>query len=76
MSDTLRPSTIVELRPKVDMGQKKMPFGSYEMIHVGTMNTIKINFVPGVVLKASNDYGGYYFMNIFTGIRIRSYNWE
>ena len=49
------------------MGQKKVSFDSYVMVHIGTTNTNKIRCVPVISLKASNDSGGYHFMNIFTG---------
>ena len=65
--DTLSPSTIVEVGPKFDMGQKKMDFYSYVMVHIGTTNNMKIRCVQKITLKVSNDSGSYYFMNIFTG---------
>ena len=37
---------------------------------------MKSRCVPEIALKASNDSGGYYFMNIFTGKRMHSYNWK
>ena len=44
------------------------------MVHIGTINTIKISCVQVIALKASNYSGGYYYMNIFTGKRMHSYN--
>ena len=67
VSDTLSPSTIVEVRPNLDMGQKKIYFGLYLVVHIGKNNTIKTRCVLVIALKASNDSGRYYFMNIFTG---------
>ena len=72
MSDTLSLPTIVEGRAKVDMGEKNIAFGSYVMVNIGTMNTLEIRFVPKIELKASNNYGEYYFMNIFTGKKMHS----
>ena len=72
--DTLIPSEIVEGRPKVDMGQKNTAFGLYEMVHIGTTNTTRSRCVPVIELEPSRYSGGYYFMNIFTGKRIYSYN--
>ena len=57
----------MEGRLKVDTGQNNIAFFSYEMVHIGTTNTMKIRYVPNIALKASNDSGGYYFMNIFDG---------
>ena len=67
VSDTLSPSKIAEGRKKVDMGQKMISFGSYAMVHIGTTNTARSRRVPEIALKASNDSGGYHFMNIFAG---------
>ena len=65
--DTLSTSIIVEGRPKVYMVQKMIYFGSYAMVHIGKTNTMKIRCVLGISLKAPNDFGRYYFINIFTG---------
>ena len=54
------------------MGEKNIAFGSYVMVNIGTMNTLEIRFVPKIELKASNNYGEYYFMNIFTGKKTHS----
>ena len=64
--DTLSPSTIVEVIPKMEMGQKKIAFFKYEMVHIGTINTMRIRCVPVIELKASTDSGGYSFMILFT----------
>ena len=74
VSDTLIPSTILEGIPKLDMGEKNVSFGLYVMVHIGTANTMKIICVPDILLKSSNNYGGYYYMSIFTRKRIHSYN--
>ena len=72
VSDTLMPSTLVEGRPKVGTGQKKIAFVSYLMVHIGTTNTMNIRYAPDISLKTSNGYGGYYFMNIFTSKKMHS----
>ena len=51
VSDTLSPLRIVEGRPKVDMGQKNITFGSYVMVHIGTTNTIKTRCASVIALK-------------------------
>ena len=58
------------------MGQKMIAFGSYDMVQIGTTNTMKIRCVPDIALKASNGYGGYYFMNIFDRKIMHRYNWK
>ena len=75
VSDTIIPSTIVEGIPKLDMGHLNIAFGSYVMVHIGITNTSKIRCVPEIELKAPNYSGGYYFMNIFIGKQMYSYNW-
>ena len=76
MYDTLSSSTIVEGRTNVDMVHKRISFGSYPMVHIGTTNTMKSICVPEIALKASNDYSGYYFMNVFNSKLMHSYNWK
>ena len=66
VSDTLSSSTIGEVIQKVDLGQKRIAFCLCMIVHVGTTNTMKIRCVPDISLKASNDYGGFYSINIFT----------
>ena len=76
MYDTLITSIIVEVIRKVYMSQRKIAFSSYAMVHIGTTNTIKSRCGPEIVLKSSNDSGGYCFMNILTRERMYSYNWK
>ena len=73
-SDTLSQSKIVEVRTKVDMGQKKMAFGSYVIVRSSTTNTIRSICVPSISLKSSNNSAGYFLMNIFTKKLMHSYN--
>ena len=56
VSDNLITSTIVQGTPKVDTGEKRIAFYSYEMVHICTTNTMKIICVPAIALKASNYY--------------------
>ena len=46
------------------------------MVHIVTTNIMKSICVLEMALKASNDYGEYYFMNIFTWKQMNSYNWK
>ena len=45
---------IVKVKVKIYMGLKRIIFGTYEMVYVGTKNTMKIRSVPEITLKASN----------------------
>ena len=38
--------------------------------------TRRIKFIEGIALRRSNQYNGYYFMNLQTGKRISSNKWE
>ena len=49
------------------MGHRKLAFGTYMMVQFGTTNTMKSRRILEIELKASNNSGGYNFMNIFTG---------
>ena len=49
------------------MQQKNISFDSYAMFHTDTTNIIKSNFPPEIELKALDNSGGCYFINIFTG---------
>ena len=55
-------------------GHKRIAFGSYEMVHIGTANTMRSRCVPEFALKDSNDSGDYYLMHIFTGKLMHSCN--
>ena len=62
--------------PKVSMGQKRISFGLYVMVNIGTTSTIQRRYVTEIALKAPNNYGGCYFMNIFTRKLVHRYNWK
>ena len=70
------PSMIVEGRQKLDIQQKRVPFGAYAQVWIGTKNNMTSRAVPGIALRASNDKGGCYFMSLYTGRRINSYVWN
>ena len=76
ISDTMSPAMIVEGRQNPDVSMKRISFGSHAMVYVGTTNTIQRRAVPAIALNESNDHCGYYFMNLYTGKRLHSYNWE
>ena len=76
ISSTLSPCNLVEGKNKPDLGLKTISFGSYAMVFTKTSNTMSHRSVPGVALEQCNDHGGYYFMNLFTGKKISSNNWN
>ena len=76
ISCTMSPAMIVEGKPKIDLNQKRLPYGAYAQVWIGTKNNMTERAVPGIALKASNSKGGFYFMSLYTGRRINSYVWE
>ena len=48
ISDTMGPAMLIEGKHKLDFGKKRIEFGAYAMVYLGTHNNIKI------VLKAPN----------------------
>ena len=45
------------------------------MVYTGTTDEMKRRSVPGITLNESNDHGGHYFMSLYTGKRLHSYQW-
>jgi hypothetical protein len=76
VSDFLSPSSIVQGHNKPDFNHKTIVFGSYAMVFVGTQNNMKARSVPAIALGPSNEWGGHYFMSLFSGKRLHSYNWH
>jgi hypothetical protein len=75
ISSTMSPSMIVEGRPNPDFNHKRIVFGSYALVYTGTDNTMEARSVPAIALQESNDHGGHYFMNLYTGKRLHAYKW-
>ena len=75
ISKTMSPSNIVEGKPNPDFNNKRIVFGSYALVYIDTDNTMNARSVPAIALEESNDDGGYYFMNLYTGKRLHSYQW-
>ena len=48
------------------MGLKRIEFGAYVMVYVGTKNTMKINRVPEITLDGSNETVVLYLMYLYT----------
>ena len=75
ISRTMSPSTIVLGLPKPNMKFKRIVFGSYAMVYAGTTNNQNARSVPAIALNSSNEHGGHYFMSLYSGKRIHSYEW-
>ena len=75
ISITMIPSIIVEGKVNPNFNHKRITFGSYAMVYTGTTTDMKIRSVPAIALNESNDHRGHYFMNIYTGKLLQSYQW-
>ena len=75
VSQTMNPSMIVTGAQIPNYNVKRIVFGSYAQVHLGTTNTMKHRSVPAIALRSSNENGGHYFMSLFSGKRIHSHNW-
>ena len=45
---------LVEGKQKLDFGKKRIEFGAYAMVYMGTKGNMKKSSVPAIALKASN----------------------
>ena len=66
---------IVEGKGNSDFNHKRITFVSYYIVYTGTKNDMKRRSVSAITLNESNDHGGHYFMSIYTGKRLQSYQW-
>jgi hypothetical protein len=76
VSETMSPSCIVQGRPNPDMNHKRIVHGSYAMVYIGTKNNMSRRSVPAIALNPSNMHGGHYFMSLYSGKRLHSYEWD
>ena len=76
ISKTMSPSTIVLGLPKPNMKYKTIVFGAHAMVYIGTKNNMDARSIPAIALNASNEHGGHYFMSLYSGKRIHSYEWK
>ena len=76
ISKTMIPATIVIGIPKPNMKHKRIVFGSHAMVYAGTNNKMDARSLPAIALNLSNEHGGHYFMSLYSGKRIHSYEWK
>ena len=76
ISKTMSPSTIILGLPKPNMKYKTIVFGAHAMVYAGTNNRMDARSIPAIALNASNEHGGHYFMSLYSGKRIHSYEWK
>ena len=76
ISKTMSPSTIVIGLSKPNMKYRTIVFGAHAMVYFGTNNRMDARSIPAIALNASNEHGGHYFMSLYSGKRIHSYEWK
>jgi len=76
ISKTMSPAMLLEEKLNPDMNKKHIILGSHAMVFVGSNNTMSRRSVPAIALNESNEHGGHYFMNLYSGKRIHSYEWR
>ena len=60
LSPTVSPVELVEGVDKLKMSQSQILFGLYAEVWNGTINMMKEQSIPCIVLNHSNDTGGFY----------------
>ena len=70
------PQTCKIQRIPLRIKNKRISFESHAIVFIGSDNMIKRRSVPAVALNPSNDHGGHYFMNLYTGKKLHSYHWQ
>ena len=76
VSEFMSPSSIVGGKPKPDMNTKRIVYGSSAMVFIGTKNNMARRSVPAIALSPSNMHGGHYFMPLYVGRQLYSYQWN
>ena len=74
-SDTVSPAGLVIGRNSPDCNNHYIPFGSYAWVQQKTTNTMKSRKLPCISLGPSNEWGGHFFMSLYTGKKIHAYDW-
>jgi hypothetical protein len=76
VSKTMSPAMIVQGLPKPNLQYKRIVYGSYALMYIGTKNDQSTRSIPGIALNPSNEHGGHYFMSLYDGKRLHSYEWK
>lgn len=76
ISKTMSLSTIIEGMLKPNMKYRHIVFGSHAMVFIGTNNKMDTRSVPAIALNPSNQHDDHYFMSLYSGKQIHSYNWQ
>jgi hypothetical protein len=76
ISKSMSPAMIVQGLPKPNLKYKRIVYGSYALVYVGTKSDQSARSVPAIALNPSNEHGGHYFMSLYSGKRLHSYEWK
>ena len=69
----ISPAQIVKGTPQPDYNHQRIPFGSHAMVYTKTTNNMKARSMLVIALTLSNQSGGYYFMSLYSGKKLHSY---
>jgi hypothetical protein len=64
VSKTMSPAMIVQGLPNPNLRYKRIVYGSYALVYIGTRNDMRARSVPAIALNPSNMHGGHYFMSL------------
>ena len=58
-----------------DFNQERIVFGAYALVYTCTINGINTRSIPPIALNDSDNHIGDYFIRLYTGKRLHSYEW-
>jgi hypothetical protein len=75
VSKTMSPAMIVQGLSKPNLRYKRIVYGSYALVYMGTRNDMIARSIPVIALNPSKEHGGNYFMSLYSGKMLHSYEW-
>ena len=64
---------IVQGLPKPNMKYKSIVYGAHTMVYDGTNKNMDTRSIPEISMNSSNKNGLHYFISLYSGKRIHSY---
>ena len=64
---------IVEGECNPNFNDKRITFGSYAMVYIGTTNYMKRRSIPAITINESKNHGSHYFVSLYIGKCLHSY---
>ena len=71
----MSPAMIIECCPRPNFSANHIAFDAYEMVHTGTIKNMKAREISTITLKSLNQLGGYIFMSLLSGKKMRGVKW-